>query len=179
MRADGQKNRLELLRAASKIFAEQGFKAPLELIAIEAGVSRTTLYRNFENREQLGLAIFDNNIINTSDQAKQLSGTPNGFIDILSLIMDDFIRDAGLTEAIHQPEGMLHIKHLMVQLLDCVEPLMRDAQLIGAIRKDFSRSDLELIFKMFGGALVATNIERRKEYGSRLLEIVLFGIVSK
>lgn len=179
MRADGLKNRTAILRAASKIFAEKGFNAPLRLITTEAGVSRTTLYRNFDNREQLGLAIFDGNIVKTKGYAQQLKGNPQGFLTILALIMDDFIRDAGLTEAVHHQEGMEHIKKLMVQLLDCVEPLMLEAQSADKIRVDFTREDLELIFRMFGSALPQTSIDERKQQGGRILEIILSGISTK
>lgn len=57
-RHDARERREALLVAAEACFRESGYGVPLEEIAARVGVSRTTLYRNFKDREALALAIF-------------------------------------------------------------------------------------------------------------------------
>lgn len=51
-----------LLDAATECFLESGYGVSLEKIAERAGVGRGTLYRNFEDRADLALAIFSREI---------------------------------------------------------------------------------------------------------------------
>src|SRR5215472_12328655 len=53
LRADAARNRAAIVAAAREVFAEQGLEAPLEEIAMRAGVGIATLYRRFPGREQL------------------------------------------------------------------------------------------------------------------------------
>src|SRR5262249_18760694 len=53
LRVDAERNRAALLAAAREVFAEQGLEAPLEEVALRAGVGIATLYRRFPNRRQL------------------------------------------------------------------------------------------------------------------------------
>lgn len=177
MRADGRKNRQAILHAASKIFAAHGFNAPLELVAVEAGVSRATLYRNFDNREQLGLAIFDSNVAELDLHAERLKNKPDGFTELLVIVMEYFVRDAGLSEAITQPASVQHIAEISVRLLDIIEPLAEQAKQQNKIKADYSREDLELTLGIFGAVLPKGDPKLRNAMGQRLLEIVFNGIL--
>jgi AcrR family transcriptional regulator len=53
VRADGRRNRDQLLAAAGETFAEQGTEASLREVARRAGVSIATLYRHFPTRDDL------------------------------------------------------------------------------------------------------------------------------
>lgn len=59
LRSDGARNREKVLQAASVILREAGPEASLEAVAARAGVTRTTIYRNFESRRQLCAAVVD------------------------------------------------------------------------------------------------------------------------
>ena len=67
IRRDARERREALIVAASACFAESGFLVPLEDIADRAGVGRGTLYRNFRNRMDLALAVFEREIDNSAD----------------------------------------------------------------------------------------------------------------
>ena len=55
--------RLRLLRAAEKVFTRDGFEAAkLEEIAAEAGYTRGAFYANFESKEDLFLAMLEEQI---------------------------------------------------------------------------------------------------------------------
>jgi AcrR family transcriptional regulator len=61
-RRDALTRREALINAAMECFIEDGFGVPLERIAERAGVGRGTLYRNFQDRTDLALAIFSREI---------------------------------------------------------------------------------------------------------------------
>lgn len=56
-RADALQNRAAILAAAQKIFEAEGVLAPLDGIAVLAGVGNATLYRNFPTRDDLLVAV--------------------------------------------------------------------------------------------------------------------------
>src|SRR5579859_4350911 len=62
LRADAQRNRDNLLSAATRAFAEEGEDVPLESIAARAGVGIGTLYRHFSSREALVCAAYCNEV---------------------------------------------------------------------------------------------------------------------
>jgi AcrR family transcriptional regulator len=62
MRRDAKVRRDALIAAGAEIFAERGYRVPLDEVAIRAGVGRGTLYRNFKDREALAMAIFESEI---------------------------------------------------------------------------------------------------------------------
>ncbi|MBO0680185.1 TetR/AcrR family transcriptional regulator [Mycolicibacterium sp. S2-37] len=62
MRADAQRNREAILRAARATFADEGILAPLDGIATAAGLGNATLYRNFPTREDLVAAVIDDSV---------------------------------------------------------------------------------------------------------------------
>ena len=70
MRVDARQNRALLLDAAAAAFEIEGFDTPLESVARRAGVSRTTLYRNFPDREALGFAIFERSILELEELSR-------------------------------------------------------------------------------------------------------------
>jgi len=56
-RADALKNREAILAAARHTFEAEGVLAPLDGIAVRAGVGNATLYRNFPTRDDLLVAV--------------------------------------------------------------------------------------------------------------------------
>lgn len=59
MRRDAAENRQRLIEAAREIMREHGGDVPLETIAERAGVSRGTVYRNFDDRIELYGAVLE------------------------------------------------------------------------------------------------------------------------
>jgi AcrR family transcriptional regulator len=74
-RADARRNRLKVLEAAERLFAEQGVKnVSLDAIAAAAGVGKGTVFRRFGDRAGLAVALLDEREVEL--QAKILSGPP-------------------------------------------------------------------------------------------------------
>lgn len=61
-RRDAQQHREALIKAAAECFAEAGYGVALEDVADRAGVGRGTLYRNFNDRMALILAVFEHEV---------------------------------------------------------------------------------------------------------------------
>lgn len=57
-RADGERNKIRLVEAAKRAFAEKGANVALEHIARDADVSIATLYRHFPVRDELISAVY-------------------------------------------------------------------------------------------------------------------------
>ena len=71
-RADGERNRGQLIAAAKRVFAEKGAAASLEQIAREADVSIATLYRHFPTRDELISAVYQQEVTMLIEAADQL-----------------------------------------------------------------------------------------------------------
>src|SRR5260221_12985434 len=69
LRADAARNRAAIVAAAREVFAEQGLQAPLEEIALRAGVGIATLYRRFPAREQLVAAALTEKVTQYAEAA--------------------------------------------------------------------------------------------------------------
>ena len=88
LRQDAARNRERLIAAARSAFADHGPDVPLEEIARAAGVSRTTLYRNFETREQLAAEIYTDNMDRIVQRAAELAGRPDGVVALVDFVLD-------------------------------------------------------------------------------------------
>jgi len=74
LRADAQRNRAAILSAARALFAEEGIFAPIDRIAVTAGVGNATLYRNFPTRDDLLAAVMADSvraILSESDELER------------------------------------------------------------------------------------------------------------
>src|SRR4051794_8326504 len=71
LRADAQRNRLRILEAAEKVFAERGLGVTMDDIADAAGVGVGTVYRRFPEKADLIDAIFEQRIDEIAGLAEQ------------------------------------------------------------------------------------------------------------
>jgi len=75
LRADAARNRLRILAAAERLFAEQGVAAvSMDAIAAAAGVGKGTLFRRFGDKAGLAVALLDER--ERELQAAVISGPP-------------------------------------------------------------------------------------------------------
>ena len=72
-RADAQRNRDAILRAARETFEADGVLASLDGIALRAGVGNATLYRNFPTRDDLLAAVIESSISAALTEADDLA----------------------------------------------------------------------------------------------------------
>src|ERR1700745_1045624 len=101
LRADAERNRVALLDAAREVFAEQGLEAPLEEIALRAGVGIATLYRRFPTRGQRVAAALVDKIAQYAEAAEQALAIPDpwaGFASFVERICELQADDRGLSD---------------------------------------------------------------------------------
>jgi AcrR family transcriptional regulator len=88
--------RVRLLRAAEKIFARDGFEAAkLEEIASQAGYTRGALYANFESKEDLFLALLEDEISSRIDNVESSMQAVRQPADKLRVIREVFLTMSG------------------------------------------------------------------------------------
>jgi len=71
-RSDGERNRIRLIEAAKRTFAEKGAGVGLEYIARDADVSIATLYRHFPTRDELISAVYQQEVTALIEAANEL-----------------------------------------------------------------------------------------------------------
>jgi AcrR family transcriptional regulator len=96
-RRDPVSSRERLLRAAAAVFAERGFdRASVDDIAAEAGVSKGTLYWHFEGKDELFLALLEEQLGRSVESVLSLLQTAPPETDVAPQASDwftSFVRD--------------------------------------------------------------------------------------
>jgi len=83
MRADARRNRELIVETARSVFRAQGYDAPLDLIAKQAGVGPGTLYRHFPTREDLIDAVMQQwveRVEETTEKVLAFEGAPRDLL---------------------------------------------------------------------------------------------------
>jgi AcrR family transcriptional regulator len=146
LRVDAERNRAALLDAAREVFAEQGLEAPLEEIALRAGVGIATLYRRFPTRGQLVAAALVGKIAQYGDAAEQALAIPDpwaGFASFVERICELQADDRGLSDLLSMtlPTDD-RIEQLRKIANQRVARLVARAKATGQLRQDFVVEDL-------------------------------------
>lgn len=124
MRADAQRNRERLLRAAVEMILEVGAEPPLDAIARRAGVGIGTLYRHFSDRDSLLNAVAEHVLDRSLVAAEEaLSDSADGY-DALRRYMH---------AAVDEGVGVLNLIHPLIDDPDWSAQRATAATLLGAI----------------------------------------------
>lgn len=176
-RSDSVRNRTLILAAANDVFAQHGAGAPLDLVADAAGVGRATLYRNFEDRSALLLALFAESMTRLEEKAASVGGRDDALFALLRFSGDHITSRAAMFEQI----GALSPDH----------PALRDARALflalfkaplaraiatGLCRADVRVEDMLTISTMLSGAVRGLAPEAREKAGPRALALLLDGL---
>ncbi len=95
--AKRQQTRADLLEAATRVFAENGFAATtLDQIAAEAGYTKGAIYSNFQSKEELILEVWEARFESTRDVSAEFSGLLfGGAFDEARDLLDNRADDSG------------------------------------------------------------------------------------
>ncbi len=176
-RRDASDNREAILHAAADLFALQGFDVALATIAAKAGVSRTTLYRHFPDRESLGLAIFERHLEDLELLASSLAARADGLFAALDVLVENFARSAGLADVIsRQSSALPQLFDMHDRAVRALTPLLRTAQQASLIRPDLEPADLGQLLDIFSAALGEGTLAQRRQRARRIWDLLRTGI---
>ncbi len=149
LRADAARNRAAIVAAAREVFAEQGLEAPLEEIALRAGVGIATLYRRFPAREQLVAAALIEKVTQYADAAADALAACDpwaGFVGYVHRVCELQAGDRGLSDLLSMALAAdEHIEQLRATANAQVVELVERAKAAGRLRDDFVGEDLLLM----------------------------------
>src|SRR6266571_7194451 len=149
LRADAARNRAAIIDAASEVFAEHGLEAPLEEIALRAGVGIATLYRRFPAREHLVAAALVGKVTQYAEAAEQALAIPDpwaGFVSFVERICELQADDRGLSDMLSMAlQADEQVEQLRRLANDQVIELVERAKAAGRLREDFVGEDLLLL----------------------------------
>jgi AcrR family transcriptional regulator len=176
-RKDAVLNREKLIAAASQIMRETGGDVPFETIAVHAGVTRGTLYRNFSNRQELYEVVLDHNL---DAMIGEIATLPNedmlGFIRVLTemmMVYDKFLAVFPVMPD-YQADGISEAKISAVLAL----PLAR-AKRKGLLREDLTAYDVQLASRMLAANWRLDMKSSFRESFAARLDLMLAGLGGK
>ena len=144
LRADAQRNREKVLRAATDAFAASGYGVPLDEIAALAGVGPGTVYRHFPTKEALFEAVVTARVESLVGDARARADAADpgqAFFAFLARIG----REAAAKRDL--PDAITITGPLQENLFAAVDVLLHRAQQAGAVRTDINTADLIVLVK--------------------------------
>jgi AcrR family transcriptional regulator len=180
LRADAAKNRVKILEAAARVFAERGLNATLDEIAEAANVGVATVYRRFPDKDSLVAALFENAIDEITAlalQANEIEHSWDGFVWFLEEVLQRQCDNRGLRDLIvGTPYAQEQIGAAKIRIGPAITALVERTQRDGYLRPDLVESDiavLEMMITSLGGLTnqVAPDLWRR------YFAIILDGLV--
>jgi AcrR family transcriptional regulator len=152
LRRDAERNRQRILHAAAEVFRERGLDATLDDVAHRAGVGVGTVYRRFSDKETLVAELFQERIdelVSTAEKACEADDPWNGFLSYLEYVATTMAGDLGLRQMLlFATYGRDRVACLREQVRPVVDRLVTRAQEAGALRADFSATDVPMLTAM-------------------------------
>jgi AcrR family transcriptional regulator len=149
LRRDAERNRRRILHAAAEVFTERGLDATLDDVARRAGVGVGTVYRRFPDKEALIEVLFTDRIDAMVAVAKEACAAPDpwaAFVSFLEYVSATLARDLGLRQLMmFATYGRDRVAYGREQMRPVVSQLVARAQEAGALRSDFSPTDVPMI----------------------------------
>jgi AcrR family transcriptional regulator len=177
LRADAQRNRDNLLRAATEGFAA-GDDPTLEKIARDAGVGIGTLYRHFPTREALVEAVYRAELAAVCASAEELLATHEPAV-ALRAWMDRYAEfvttKRGMADTFRAmvADGTLAAARTRESIDEAVATLLSAGAAAGTLRGDVAADD---VVTMLVGIFVATQGADDRARVGRLLDLTAAGL---
>ena len=176
LRADAERNRQRILRAAAEVFTERGLQATLDDVAERAGVGVGTVYRRFPDKEALVEALFTERLGTLAGFAEQALAEPDpwvGLVTFLEQAASVIAGDRGLRQILMFAK---YGRDRVANARSCMQPLVtriiQRAQDSGDVRSDLQPTDIPLIEFMLGSAAEYAG-QVRPEIWRRYLALIL------
>ena len=180
-RSDGERNRIRLIEAAKRAFAEKGEGVGLEHIARDADVSIATLYRHFPTRDELISAVYQQEVTALIEAADELMSEREpvaALRDWLMLFVEFLDAKHGMAATMDTLiGGPEHIYSKTPHRLDVpVKALVSRGVATGVFRDDIEPHDL---LRALSGVAHVRPSENWKRQAVRMVDLLLGGLQLK
>jgi AcrR family transcriptional regulator len=156
LRRDAERNRQRILRAAAEVFTQRGLEASLDDVAKHAGVGVGTVYRRFPDKQTLITELFTERIDAMVAVAEEACAAPDPWLALVSFLeyaADAMAADLGLRELMmFATYGRDRVAYAREQMRPVVSKMVERAQASGALRADFSATDVPLLAFLLAAA---------------------------
>ncbi|MED7924587.1 helix-turn-helix domain-containing protein [Nonomuraea sp. LP-02] len=176
-RADARRNRELVLRAATRVFTEEGTGASLGRVARRAGVGAGTVYRHFPSKEILIEAVLAEHVEDLVSAAGRWRARATPGDALFGFLLEVIDRSAGrrhVCDALTDhgwPRAVLAAG--AQRFREAMERLLREAKQAGAIRADLRGDDLAALAV---GGVALRSAHQDAERGARLVRLMLDGL---
>lgn len=175
MRRDGAENRQKLVEAAREVMRECGGDVALETIAERAGISRTTVYRNFEDRIQLYSAVLEEEL-RVID--KDLRQTDRGFdvYEVMRRLVELMAIYDRFRGSLPHLKDFRHEGNQDAKMLALIAEPTRRAQEAGLLRTGVAAKDILLACRMIASGWPLDREADRETALSKRLDLLMRGL---
>ena len=176
LRADAERNRLRIMEAAARVFAERGLHGTLHDVAKAAGLGVGTVYRRFPDKEALIEALFETEIDRIADLAEYASRQPDAWTALVGFLRgmcSEQAENRGLHEVLHGTDyGQDRVAAARGRIMPMITGMLARAQEQGSARKDIESSDLGMLVMMVS-SLAQFMQEVRSDAWMRYFELTM------
>ncbi|HEX6355654.1 helix-turn-helix domain-containing protein [Actinophytocola sp.] len=160
LRADAERNRERIMKAARRLYATEGLGVSMASVAREAGVGKATLSRRFATREELINAVFTDRMDAYAAATAEALADPDpwhGFTHYIQTICAMQAADRGFAAVLTMTFPTA--KALETRRAESYEgflELISRAKATGHLRADFTSEDLVVLLMANAGVIAAT-----------------------
>jgi AcrR family transcriptional regulator len=175
LRADAERNRLRIMEAAARVFAERGLDGTLHDVAKAAGLGVGTVYRRFPDKEALIEALFETEMERIADLAEQASLQPDAWAALTGFLRGmcgEQADNRGLHEVLNSSDyGQDRVAAARGRIMPIIGDMLTRSQEQGSVRKDIEPSDLGMLMMMVSS--LAHVQEARNDAWVRYFELMM------
>jgi AcrR family transcriptional regulator len=182
LRADAERNRLQILNAARQLMQETGIELVAHEVAHRAGVGVATLYRRFPTRETLIEGVLEEPMRELAqdalDAAKHVQAG-EAFFFYMRRLWDAQVRHPGLIQALSL-HGFAETARWRSGVSAALRELLTAAQASGAVRPDLSWRDIPFLLAATDGLRrEALSLQAGPRQSERLFAIIQAGMAAR
>jgi AcrR family transcriptional regulator len=177
-RADARRNRAAVIKAAKRLFADQGLDAQMPDVAKAAKVGVGTVYRHFPTKDDLIAALAAERFERLAEKAREgIEGDDSweGLCDFIRFAAQIQADDRGLCEVMGSRPDVMDASARAVGLDALCDKLVKRAQRSGELRKDLQWEDIPMIACGLG-RITPAEMGPAKGRWPRLVEIIIDGL---
>lgn len=177
IRKDALRSRRAILDAAHELLADGG-ESSFADIAQAAGLGQATVYRHFENRQDLFAALAEEAMTGIEAKVAATPVDPGSFERLLRLMAREQVRDQTLIAAIRRGEvDPARVQRLSGRARGLFREPLAVAQEAGLVRREVDLDDVMSMLAMLDGALAAVDDQHERGMAaSRAVDLLFDGL---